>query len=233
MDVMQRSKGIDILLSLIEKPKFFQEVQNEVGGSSTTVEERINELIKEKLVNEENSKDFPFKRMLNLTEKGKGIAGMIKTIEDAFKNNMSDLKYKWIIVLLYTLGEVKGTTRLEKLLFMLKYDLNVVNQDFFVFVPQKYGPFSEEITYTALELKKLGLVEISETIFKPFNSKQEEVRRMDFSLTEYGKETGKAISKNINKNTVESLESLRKFNEMDLKDLLDYVHGKHKDFVLS
>jgi DNA-binding HxlR family transcriptional regulator len=233
MDVMQRSKGIDILLSLIEKPKFVQEIQSEVGGSATTVEDRINELVKEKLVNEENAKDFPFKRMLQLTEKGKGIAEMVRTIEGAFKNNMSDLKYKWVIALLYTLGEVRGITRLEKLLFMLKYDLNVAIKDFFVFAPQKYGPYSEEITYATLELKKLGLVEISETVFKPFNSEQEEVRRMDFSLTEYGKETGKAIAKSINKNTEESLQSLKKFNEMDLKKLLDYVHEKHKDFVLS
>jgi uncharacterized protein YwgA len=217
----------------MEKPKFVQEIQGEVGGSATTVEDRINELVKEKLISEEkNAKEFPFKRILSLTEKGRGIAEMVKILEGAFKN-ISELKYKWIVALLYALGEVKGITRLEKLLFMLKYDLNAVDQDFFAFAPQKYGPYSEEITYAALELKKLGFVEITETVFKPFSSEQEEVRRMDFSLTDYGKETGKAILKTMDKHTENSLETLRRFNEMDLKKLLDYVHGKHKEFILS
>jgi DNA-binding HxlR family transcriptional regulator len=232
MDVMQRSKGIDILLSLMEKPKFVQEIQNEVGGSATTVEDRINELVNEKLISEETSKGFPFKRILTLTEKGKLISNMIKTIESAFKNNIFDTKYKWIISLLQSLGEIKGITRLEKLLFMLKYDLNAIDQEFFNFVPQKYGPYSEEIMYAALELKKLGLIEISETIFGSFNPEQDVVRRLDFSLTESGTELSKTISKNTSKNTQQSLESLKKFNEMDLKKLLDYVHKKHPDYVL-
>lgn len=229
---MQRSKGIDIILTLIEKPKFVQEIQTEVGGSATTVEDRINELVKEKLVSEETSKEFPFKRVLSLTDKGKLIANMIKTIESAFKNNVFDTKDKWIVLLLYVLGGIKGITRLEKLLFMLRYDLNAVDQDFFNFVRQKYGPYSEEITYAALELKKLGLVEISETIFTSFKQDQDVVRRMDFSLTESGKILAEKLSNNLNKNTQDSIESLRKFNEMDLKKLLDHVHQKHKEFVI-
>ena len=231
MDVIQRSKGMEILISLTEKPKFVQEIQTAVGGSATTVEDRINGLVAEGLVESTAASEFPFKRMITLTDKGKIIAGMIKNIDNTLNTNISETKYKWILALLYNMGSIKGITRLEKLLFMLKYDLNGVSQEFFAFSPEKYGPYSEEITYATLEMKKLGLIDVSETIFKPFNSDQEEVRRMDFSLTEYGIEKAKTALKDISKTTQESIEALKKFNDMDLKKLLDHVHKKHPEFV--
>lgn len=222
---------MEILISLIEKPKFVQEIQAAVGGSATTVEERINGLVEEGLVESVAASEFPFKRMITLTEKGKIISGMIKNIDRTLNTNISETKYKWILALLYNMSSIKGITRLEKLLFMLKQNLTGISQEFFTFSPEKYGPYSEEIMYAALEMKKLGLIDVSETIFKPFKSDQEEVRRMDFSLTEYGIERAKEIIKNADKNTLESIESLKKFNGMDLKALLDYVHKKYPEFV--
>ena len=163
--------------------KFVLEIQKDVGGSSTTIEDRINELIEEKLIVEDQTKEFPFKRILSLSEKGKMIANMIRTIDGALKNNLSDTRYKWILALLYKLNKVKGITQLEKFLFMLKYDFDLKDPDFFSFVPEKYGPYSEEIMYAALELKKLGVISISESIFT-FEPAQEVVRRFDFSLTD-------------------------------------------------
>jgi len=233
VEAIKRSKGIEILQSLAENSKCVQDIQKDVGGSATTLEDRIHEFIKEGLVKEEVSKDFPFKRMLFLTEKGRVTKEMITNMGNAFDNSLPDVKHKWILSILYALGEVKGVTRLEKLLFMLKYEMKVVEDEFYNFVPQNFGPYSEEIISDVSELKKIGLVKISGTVFEPFKQNGEIVVRWNFDLTDSGSEIAKSLFSDFPERTQNAIQSLKKFNEMNLKEFLNYIHKKYKEFSIS
>ncbi|MEM2672271.1 MAG: winged helix-turn-helix transcriptional regulator, partial [Candidatus Hadarchaeales archaeon] len=75
---MRRSKAPEILLSLLKGPKHVRELQAEVKGSALTIEMRLKELIREGLVREREMKEWPFRRILELTPEGRRVAAILK-----------------------------------------------------------------------------------------------------------------------------------------------------------
>jgi DNA-binding HxlR family transcriptional regulator len=234
MNVIKGSKGAEILVFLIDRDKYVQEIQNKVGGSATTVEDRIGELIKEGLVNENISKNFPFKRILSLTKTGKTAAQFVNMMNNIIskKGGLPEIRQKWLLSLIYSLKQIKGKTRIEKLLFLLSKEFNLDLDNFYEFQPERWGPFSQEVIEDVVQLNKLEIVKITVETFKPNDPAGEVVQGWNFELTDDGEKIAKEINENLSKNIKEAMTSLKKFNDMPLKKLLKYVHKKYKEFSL-
>lgn len=71
-----------ILMSLLDSPASFSVLQKVVGGSNSTIERRINDLVKAKLIFEKRENHLPFRRWLYLTNDGRKIARGIAIVVD-------------------------------------------------------------------------------------------------------------------------------------------------------
>lgn len=87
-DWLEEKKAIELILCLLEKNKIhFQGLVNYIGGSNTTIRNRINTLKEKGIIIEEipiknNKKEtFGRKHDIYLTEKGKKIGRYLKQIE--------------------------------------------------------------------------------------------------------------------------------------------------------
>ncbi len=222
---LRRSKAPEILLSLLRGPKHVRELQAEVKGSSLTVETRIRELMKEGLIEEEESKVWPFRRILRLTPQGVEMAILLKQEMSAVsrpskgRERKVGEREKWVSVLLRTLGgEVEGSVRLQKLLFLLKREQGVDSLPF-RFLPHLHGPYSVEVSDTVLELEKAGLVEVE----------REGAEVVSCSLTARGEKLAEEFLSTLPEEVRKKMEELKKFNEMRLRDLLNYVYSKYPE----
>lgn len=229
MDSIRGGRSSEILLSLVEKPKNVQEILASVGGSATTLQGRIEELLQDGLIREDVLKQFPFTRKLSLTNKGKVLVGLIKKVNMSLKGPIPKTREKWLLSLIYGLNGVKGATRLEKLSFLLSEELKAVDGEYYDFVAEKYGPYSKDIIDDVSELDDIGLIEINWTPVE-LDKPNEEVKRMDFKLTDLGSDVTKDVFDDLPNKTKEAISSLKKFNEMKLDDLLDYVHKKYPKY---
>ncbi len=222
---IRRSKGPEILLALLKGPKHVRELQSEVGGSALTVEMRIREFLEEGLIAERESDEWPFRRTLELTPEGRRVAMVLK-LETSLvaKPRMADPeklkeKGKWILTMLYAMGgSVEGGVRLQKLLFLLKKERGVGSIPY-RFLPYLHGPYSDGIPDDVLELENAGLVRVEREVLEP----------VLYSLTPEGKKVAEEIFKNMPEGLRKSMIGLKKFNEMRLRELLDYVYTKYPE----
>lgn len=222
---MRRSKAPEILLSLLKGPKHVRELQAEVKGSSLTVEMRLKELIKEGLIQERESKEWPFRRVLELTPEGRRMAAILKLEASAVSRQVKREKHelgekgRWILAILHTVGgAVEGSVRLQKLLFLLKREMGVDSLPY-RFLPYLRGPYSEEIPDTVLELERAGLVGVERELLEPV---------LCF-LTPEGEKMAKELFDSLPEEVRKKMGELRRFNEMKLKELLDYVYSKYPE----
>jgi len=221
---LRRSKAPEILLSLLEGPKHVRELQAKVKGSALTVEMRLKELIREGLIRERESKEWPFRRVLELTPEGRRVAAILKLEASAvFRPRRGEgsrvrEKGKWLLGLLHAMGgTVEGGVRLQKLLFLLKKELGVEHS--YRFFPHLYGPYSEEVSDDLLELERAGLVKVERELLEPVLC----------SLTPEGERVARDLFEELPQEVRGKMMELRRFNEMRLKDLLEYVYSRYPE----
>jgi len=83
-------------------------------------------------------------------------------------------------------GEIRGKTKLQKIVYFLGVLLNKVDE--LGYQPHYYGPYSSDVANENLRLKSLGYLKES-VAHSPFvNSDGFEISRYDFELTEEGKQ---------------------------------------------
>lgn len=228
---IRRSKGLEILLELLKGPKHVRELHSEIGGSFSTIEARIDELVREGLVCYEELDSWPFRRVLKLTERGEELAKLLKLEGGLFgaaeekvrELGFSEHRAKWILGLLFALGgKVEGGTRLQKLLFLLKHEFGVRELPY-EFVPYIYGPFSEEVRNDTAELKWRGLIEIEWKVLDAADGFLERI----YKLTTNGQKMAEDFHAALPQTTKQLLQRLGRFNEMRLVELLRYVYSKY------
>ncbi|MEM3745985.1 MAG: hypothetical protein QXN67_00740 [Thermoproteota archaeon] len=127
--------------------------------------------------------------------------------------------------------EIKGSTRLEKLLFLLKYEQGLNVTPYYDFTPYKKGPFSQKVIDDAKELERAGLIKITEQIFEPFENHGEYFIRRDYMLSSIGSEIAEKIFENLQAEIRLKLKQLEKFNKMSFQELLEYVYKKYPEFA--
>lgn len=237
---LEKSRATAVFLALLDSPqKNFSELLSEVGGSATTVKMRVDEFIKEGLVQEREQESFPFRRGLTLTDKGLNVAKMLKalkgvSVEVEEKSKSLTNKEKWILALLHALGgEVRGTTRLQKLFFLLKKETGIVEREFFEFTPMHFGPYSADLMQDVKGLQKIGFITISEEVFEPKELSEDWIIRRTYELTFKGEKEGREAYNDLPEAAKQALISLRQYKKMLLTKLLQYVHSKYPQYCVE
>ncbi len=231
-EVVRRSKGIELLLLLLSGPKHMKELQDSIGGSITTVDDRVNELLKVVAIKEEKIKKPPFRRIITLTDTGRCAAELLKITSNLFENYKHN-NMIWLFALLHKFEIINGRTRLEKLLFLLKNEIGVSLEPFYTFKPEKFGPYSEDIINDIKKLVVLGLVEEQGEIYGINNENSEYIIGWKYKLTSTGQTVSTNIWNNMSNTIQNDINCLRKYNEMPLKELLRYVHDKYPFFKID
>jgi len=230
INVLFRSKAVDILLALYEEPLNIRPLIRKVGGSATTIEQRIRELVKEGLIKEKASKQFPFRKTLELTDKGKEVAEKLLLLRSTFTNELPLKRMKWPLLILYIVNKIKGKTKLQKLVFLLDKELKIIKDHKYNFIKYRYGPFSKELIQDIEILILAGFINIEEEI-KEING--EEITIPIYTLTARGQKIAQKIYNNLTKHEKEKIEKLNYYNKMTAKELTQYVHQKYPQYVLS
>ena len=231
MDILGRRKYLDILLALRNKARHVRELQSAVGGSATTIDNRLKEMRREGLIYEEGSDVWPFRRNINLTPLGRETVEFMARINDFFNNRIPDARQGWILVLLYKLGNIHGSTRLEKLLFLFRHEFRAVPESFYNFLPHKYGPYSSQVIEDVKELERVGLLHVNEEQYKYDDSVGEWVVRKSYRLTEKGRLLARQLFDALPKKTKEAIASLQRYNAMPLEGLLRYVYDEYPGHI--
>ncbi|MDI6847011.1 MAG: winged helix-turn-helix transcriptional regulator [Candidatus Bathyarchaeia archaeon] len=225
---LEKSKATEVLLALLKRPQHITELQREVKGSLSTIEARVEELIEHGLITAEEMEEWPFRRVLKLTERGLQMARFLDRLRNILREGLPNRREKWILALLHALGRIKGSTKLVKLLFLLGAEGKSL-KPFYEFNLYKYGPYSNEIIRDARELENLGLIKIEEEIFEVAAQDLEDYKiRFSYDLTEIGREIAQSIFEELPEETKRAILSLRKYNRAPLDMLLQYVYSKYQ-----
>lgn len=143
-------------------------------------------------------------------------------------------------------GEIRGITRLEKLVFLLERETEASSAltEKPNYQSHNFGPFSQKV-YQALDvLHEAGLIEDS-TQSAATNEDQSEYARIagedtapapystrDFKLTDDGRAYYNALASELPTNVTEGAENLRRqFAGWPLRRLLRYVYDKYDEFT--
>ncbi|MDI6884130.1 MAG: hypothetical protein QMD00_03195 [Hadesarchaea archaeon] len=228
---LRKSKAAEILLRLLKGPCYVRGLLFEVGGSAETLEMRIRELLEEGLVKEEVWEVWPFRKMLKLTRRGEDVARLLKVERNFFSAakkiaaKEAPQRGRWLLMLLHSLGgEIRGATRLQKLLFLLNREQGVEIP--YRFTPYMFGPHSPDVFEDALDLELAGYLRIENFVHEPSLSGDCVIERT-YRLTLKGAQNAKRIHERLPANQKRALSSLKRFNEMRLTDLLKYVYTKY------
>jgi hypothetical protein len=142
-------------------------------------------------------------------------------------------------------GEVRGITRLEKLVFLLEKETDAakVMTEAADFEAYNFGPFSRKV-YRAIDmLSAAGLVEDSAELSRS-NDDQIEAGRVigqeatapystrDFKLTDLGAQYYDALLEDLPRSVVEQAAHLRqRFAGWPLRDLISYVYRNYDSYT--
>jgi len=226
-------KALEILNLLEKKPLHIRGLHRQVGGSLTTVVQKVNELVKAGLVDQT---DVGNRRVLRLTPRGKAVLAMLRSMlpeEKVERINIAG-RAKWILFLLYALGgRIKGSTRLEKLLFLLSKKLKIIENGVYEFRPYLFGPFSAQILSDARGLESMGLIEIEDEAFEAHDMSDFIYIRKSYRLTPEGVKIARKVYEQLitRSNIRKVLPELRKFNSMPLHELLDYIYREFPEYA--
>lgn len=218
-DLIFKKKSPEILKNLQENPTHVRGLQKEVGGSPSTIQNRIRQLEEKELIKKEKENTFPYKKILKLTEKGKKVTNILNSFDGIERKRKIETiefeeekeRMKWPLAVLQKWGE-QGNTKIQKIIFLMKKELGVeIPYDF---NPYKHGPFCKGLARDMGKLMTLGLVD-------PIES--------SYSLTSEGEELACKLLEDLDDSEVEALEELEKYDKMSLRRLMNYVYDLYPE----
>lgn len=235
-EFLRKRKAAEILVMLLKGAKGVRELQEAVGGSNSTIKDRIKELLANgfiedvRLTGEEYGEIPHNKRLLRLTDKGHEVANSL--VEAGFLRLplFHKIRDEWIVAVLGSLKRIKGRTRFMKLLFLLKYKFGLEKAGYFKFKPWIFGPFSKEVARDLEELRGEAIIHEDLVYFKQ-NEHREEDKSFEYTLTAKGEKMAFELLSNLPRDDFQKLEKLKLFNEMPLLNLLEYVYRMYPDFI--
>ena len=238
-NALWKKKAVSILLALFKGAKGIQEIQEAVGGSYTTINKRIVELLRAGLITEEYLTGEEFgelprnKRWIQITEDGRKLIQSLINSKFLKVPPLSKDREKWIILVLHVLKTVTGRTRLMKLLFLLRHEFGFRKGNYFRFEAGKYGPFSRGIILDTEELQKEGFINIQR--IKPTKNKFNEDEKILYlyALRPRAEDIIMQLLVDLPDDTLKRLEKLKPFNKMPLLKLLRYVYKRYPKFIIN
>lgn len=215
--VLQKKKSAPILLALLGEPRHVREIQSVVGGSASTIGSRIQDLREEGLIKEEPWENWPYKKVLNLTDKGRDVAAVLKELSGpARRRKLAMMSFKermkWPLMLVHRLKEINGRTKIQKLLFLLnrKFDVEVP----YNFNPYKHGPYCSDLDNDMGMLVDAGLLDKKEDFY---------------TITPEGEETAQKMLEDFPEEVNKAIDQLKKYNKMELRRLLNLVYTQYPE----
>jgi DNA-binding MarR family transcriptional regulator len=218
----------DILRLLYEGTelgKNIQAIAENLNVEWGTTQKVIDELAKMGYVKTYKTNIFPFKITVTLTEEGKKLAFELFSTDQSKLGLAEELL---LLILLVADGEIKGTTKLEKLPFLLEKDFGVKLHELFKYFPYRFGPYSQDVIKSANILYNDGFILITEKILDIIGD-EERIMRI-YTLTPKGKELAKRLFQKIPDKLQKRLVKLRIPASKTTKELVDYVHIKYPEF---
>lgn len=237
---MSQETVVDVLCALLSGAKGVRELQRAVGGSNKDIYASIDRCKKAGLVEDEYLSGLEYgekqcgTRLIQLTGEGRELAeswvasGYLRT------PYLCKVRERWIIAILHLFGEVRGSTRMMKLLFLLKKESGFSKKKlgaFYRFRPWKYGPFSKGVVDDIEELRNDGFITIEHRRFALNEFDEDEKILHVYKLTKDGKGVAKEVVENLPDRSLQRLEMLRSFTDMPLKRLLKYVYASYPRFI--
>lgn len=149
-------------------------------------------------------------------------------------------------------GELKGITRLEKLIFLLERETNSKNwlDDDAQFEPYNFGPFSQKVYKAVDMLAAAELVEDSSSAASddtdtweqrneigldsgaPDEARDDPYKTRDFRLTERGWKYYQALTGELPKDALKELQAFKRtFAFLPLRQLIRYVYTRYESFT--
>lgn len=210
-----------------QKEMSVSELAEAVGVRWETVERIANQLAREDYVTVKKMETFPFKKIVTLTERGREVASEL-VLEDRSKLGTPE---RLLSTVIYAVGgEVKGATKLEKLVFLLEKEYGVPLKDFFRYFAYLYGPYSPEVMRSSYILAYYHFIDIKEEVYVlDVEGEKERVLRV-FRLTDKGRDFAEELLEKLPEEVKEKLVKLRRFNNMTTRQILDYVYAKYPEF---
>lgn len=227
-DILRKAKGVEILCALLDGGMGVREIQEAVGGSNTTIKQRLEELQEDDLIKEEFFATRP-KQLMKLTEKGKKLAQSFVDSGFVRKPMLRKLRQKWILHLLHSFKEI-SRTRLMKILFLLKNEGGFRKGNFHRFKSYIYGPFSKEVIFDLEELQDREFIELE---YRE-HPKDEFGKKADiyiYRLTTKGESLVTELSEHVTPDTIRKIKKLKRFNRMQLTRLLKYVYKHYPKYT--
>lgn len=143
-------------------------------------------------------------------------------------------------------GEIRGITRLEKLVFLMDKETSAV--EYFTEDPEfeayNFGPFSSKVYKAVDTLVEAGLVEDSAQLSRSDDDMWEAekliggedssntFRTRNFRLTALGEEYFEALRQELPAKLIRQTEKLRRqFSGWQLRDLVRYVYKNYDDYT--
>ncbi|WP_012311544.1 MULTISPECIES: hypothetical protein [unclassified Arthrobacter] len=143
-------------------------------------------------------------------------------------------------------GEIRGITRLEKLVFLM--DKETSAEEYFTEDPEfeayNFGPFSSKVYKAVDTLVEAGLVEDSAQLSRTDDDMWESekliggddesnaFRTRNFRLTPLGQEYFDALQQELPAKLLQQTQKLRKqFSGWPLRDLVRYVYQKYESYT--
>jgi len=115
---------------------------------------------------------------------------------------------------------------MQKLLFLLGKEFGIKKLPY-KFSPFLFGPFSDQVLEDVEDLVDSGLVESHREILEVRRPMEDSMVRCNYKLTPEGRKKAMEIFKTLSSEEREAMLSLRRFNEMELGELLGYVYSKY------
>lgn len=128
-------------------------------------------------------------------------------------------KEKLLLTLLDEAGKIRGSTRLQKEIFLAQKEMSVPFG--YGFKIHKFGPFSARIFSDVKNLEKRQLIKRELSAFVTLAG--DTVERTDYKLTP----KGKRVATNLISNRSKLKEVVRKYNSVTLRELLRHVYRKY------
>lgn len=227
MVVFTKSKAPEVLITLLKGPKPITVLHQAVGGSLSTVQDRVEEFIEARLVEDEWTKSWPFTRTLRLTQEGCRMARIMQFMKEFLDPSKLSEGKRWMMATLHTHGEVRGSIRLQKLHFLLKKELKApVGLGYYDFTWHTHGPYSKLLADDANALELWGLLQVDEKELGPAEEGGEKILRV-YRLTPQGEKDAKSVLAALPSRGKLAIKSLERFNRMPLKSLLKHVYSKY------
>lgn len=138
-----------------------------------------------------------------------------------------------VFILFYHAGSIHGVTKLQKLLFLVEKETKFFekygDELAFEFTAHKMGPFSKHVYE---EIRFLQQLKAIETEPMASNSDGEELTNKVFHISPKGEKIASELSNQLNSEYDDELNGLvKKYNPMELRELLRYVYEQYPEFT--